>query len=116
MRVHQAPIRLDCQNWNAFPITRVYFTKTDVSAFASAVVSDYKKPSAKRLPELPSLGVPQSCPWGFVTYPTNEQLYYISTIDRFMSKQLIASCNYGGISRDFFIILFVWYVLSLGLC
>ncbi len=30
-------------HWNAFSITRVYLTKTDVSAFASAVVSDYKK-------------------------------------------------------------------------
>ncbi len=30
-------------HWNAYSINRVYLTKTDVSAFASAVVSDYKK-------------------------------------------------------------------------
>ncbi len=29
-------------HWNTFSITRVYLTKTDISAFTSAVVSDYK--------------------------------------------------------------------------
>ncbi len=29
--------------WKTFSITRVYLTKTDVSAYTSAVVSDYKK-------------------------------------------------------------------------
>ncbi len=34
-------------HWKTFSITRVYLTKSDVSAFTSAVVSDYKKLSAK---------------------------------------------------------------------
>ncbi len=33
-------------HWKTFSIIRVYLTKTDVSAFTSAVVSDYKKQSA----------------------------------------------------------------------
>ncbi len=33
----------DIMFWKTFSITRVYLTKTDVSAYASAVVSDYKK-------------------------------------------------------------------------
>ncbi len=36
-------------HWKTFSITRVYLTKTDVSAFTSAVVSDYKNRSAKWL-------------------------------------------------------------------